>query len=197
MKDLRLERAEIALAEELKRTRIPASIEIAVMGHFGRVRRRRRAAIGAMMCGAIAAAMVGGIVIGQHRTRPLPVNFSPVPAGVDKDKPAVVTPSKQAPARAQEVLVARPRKANSGPPEAEPSAENEPFIAIPYTVPLGADEQATVVRMSLPVPALAAAGLPIVAPEPDALAQADVLVGQDGRARAVRVLSISTNDRRF
>jgi hypothetical protein len=68
----------------------------------------------------------------------------------------------------------------------------QPFVPIPYVVPLGAYERAEVVRMEVPVAALIAAGFPMQTADPGARAEADVVVGQDGRARAVRLISIST-----
>jgi hypothetical protein len=44
----------------------------------------------------------------------------------------------------------------------------------------------------VPVAALIAAGLPVRTADPGALVQADVVVGQDGRPRAVRLVSISS-----
>jgi hypothetical protein len=72
-----------------------------------------------------------------------------------------------------------------------PALVEQPFIAIPYTPPLEPYERADVVRLDLPVAALIAAGVPIEVTDASARAQTDVLVGQDGRARAVRLVSIS------
>jgi hypothetical protein len=68
----------------------------------------------------------------------------------------------------------------------------QPFVPIPYVAPLGVYERAEIVRMEVPVAALIAAGFPMRTSDPGARAQADVVVGQDGRARAVRLISIST-----
>jgi len=75
--------------------------------------------------------------------------------------------------------------------EAKPVPE-QPFVPIPYVMPLGPYERAEVVRMELPVSALISVGFPVRTPDPAALAEADVVVGQDGRARAVRLISISS-----
>jgi len=64
----------------------------------------------------------------------------------------------------------------------------EPFLAIPYVAPLAPYEQTTVMRMHVPVAALIAAGFDAHAPEPGATVTVDVLVGQDGRAHAIRPL---------
>ena len=68
----------------------------------------------------------------------------------------------------------------------------QPFVPIPYVAPLGVYERAEIVRMEMPVAALIAAGLPMRIADPGARVEADVIVGQDGRARAVRLISIST-----
>jgi len=81
-----------------------------------------------------------------------------------------------------------------GPHRTHPSAighgnrEAESFVGIPYLPPLDPRENATIVRMDIQVATLIAAGYGVTA-EPGAIVPAEVLVGQDGRARAVRVLS--------
>jgi len=62
------------------------------------------------------------------------------------------------------------------------------FVAIPYLAPLDPHENATIVRMNIRVATLIAAGYQVAA-DPDAMVPADVLVGEDGRAHAVRVLA--------
>lgn len=68
----------------------------------------------------------------------------------------------------------------------------QPFIPIPYVLPPAPYERVEVVRMNVPVAALIAAGLPVRTDDPGAQAEADVIVGQDGRPRAVRLVSISS-----
>ena len=70
----------------------------------------------------------------------------------------------------------------------------QPFVPIPYVTPLAPYERADVIRMDLPVTALIAAGLSVQVGEPGATAQVDVVVGQDGRAHAVRLVSIATEN---
>jgi hypothetical protein len=67
-----------------------------------------------------------------------------------------------------------------------------PFLNIPYTVPLAPEEPAALVRTRIPVNQLIAAGfhLEVSSMDPEAVIEADVLVGQDGRARAIRPVSI-------
>jgi hypothetical protein len=71
--------------------------------------------------------------------------------------------------------------------------ESQPFLEIPYTVPLAPEEQTTVVRMEIPVAALIAVGFSVPASDAGAVVEAEVLVSQDGRARAIRPISISAS----
>jgi hypothetical protein len=99
------------------------------------------------------------------------------------------------------VLIVGPVREHRSPPVpsatvAEDVQESEqPFVPIPYVAPLGAYERAEIVRMEVPVAALIAAGFPMRTADPGARAEADVVVGQDGRARAVRLISISTEEK--
>ncbi|HWC97120.1 MAG TPA: hypothetical protein VG456_10230 [Candidatus Sulfopaludibacter sp.] len=68
------------------------------------------------------------------------------------------------------------------------------FLPIPYTIPLTPEDRASVVRMEIPVSALRAAGFQVQDADPGAMVEADVLVSQDGRARAIRPISISNSD---
>jgi len=79
---------------------------------------------------------------------------------------------------------------HQAPPRIEtlPALDSHRFVPIPYVPPLDPYEEARVVRMEVPVAALLAAGYK--APEADSATtvRADVLVGEDGRAHAVRLL---------
>lgn len=80
-------------------------------------------------------------------------------------------------------------------PAVPPGVQDEveqPFVPIPYVLPPAPYERVEVVRMKLPVAALIAAGFQMQTADLGAEAEADVIVGQDGRARAVRLISISS-----
>ncbi len=72
---------------------------------------------------------------------------------------------------------------------AAPPADSNPFVAIPYTLPLDPHERVTVMRVEMPVAALVSVGLVSAAPDATAAAPADVVVSQDGRIRALRLVS--------
>jgi len=69
-----------------------------------------------------------------------------------------------------------------------------PFVTIPYTIPLAPEERAEVVRMRIPVTILLAVGFHVDATDLSSSIDADVLVSQDGRARAIRPLSVLVSD---
>ena len=73
-------------------------------------------------------------------------------------------------------------------PRKQPSPVAAPFVAIPYIAPLDPRENSTIVRMDIRVAVLNTVGYHIMG-DPDATVTADVLVGEDGRAHAIRVLN--------
>jgi hypothetical protein len=95
-------------------------------------------------------------------------------------------------ALAASVIVSAVWSTRNAPP---PVAATEPgFVPMPYTVPLSPQEPATVWRMEIPVTRLRAVGFKVQVSDPGAVVEADVLVGQDGRARAIRPVSISNSN---
>jgi hypothetical protein len=76
-------------------------------------------------------------------------------------------------------------------PSPSPRPTTSQFITIPYTVPLAPEEPAAVWHTRIPVSALIGVGFKIRTVDPSATVEADVLVSQDGRARAIRPVSIS------
>jgi hypothetical protein len=84
----------------------------------------------------------------------------------------------------------KPSKHSAPPNPVEQVQESEqPFIGLPYITQPSPYDRIQVVRMEVPVAALIAAGLPMQGADPGARVEADVVVGQDGRARAVRLIS--------
>jgi hypothetical protein len=85
-------------------------------------------------------------------------------------------------AMAAAILLQKP----TAPPK--PRLDDGAFVAIPYTAPLAPYERTAVLRTELSVTALIAAGFDVHATDTAATLNAEVLVGQDGRARAIRLL---------
>jgi hypothetical protein len=164
----------------------PADLESVLVARFVSNRSPRLSPMFAAAIGAIAAALA--LVAVTHRSHVTPVLVSPqsvaaVPAVTQAPdsptpKPVVNNALKNVVRRRSPALAAAPA----------------PFVAIPYTLPLDPRERATVMRMEMPIAALTAVGFPLAAPDPEASAQADVVVGEDGRIRAIRLLSISDSN---
>ncbi len=136
---------------------------------------------------AVAATIIAGLFLP-------PKQFAP-----EKPKPIrtanVLLPPKTEPLPPA-APVKRPKARHTQPRptavEAVLTADTEePFTPIPFTAPLAPNERADVIRMDIPVSALIAAGLPVRVSDPGARARADLVVGEDGRARAVRLISVS------
>jgi hypothetical protein len=77
----------------------------------------------------------------------------------------------------------------STPPMIAVTDTETPFVPIPYVPPLDSYETATVLRVNVPVAALIAAGYRAPMADPAAIVVVDLLVGDDGRAHAVRLVS--------
>ncbi len=85
-------------------------------------------------------------------------------------------------------LVPAPSRANSPARPIRPVRDVE-FVAIPTAVGLPPLESATIVRTELPLSALPEYGLQISSHAAHAAVQADLLVGQDGVPRGIRLVS--------
>jgi hypothetical protein len=68
----------------------------------------------------------------------------------------------------------------------------EDFVALPGAVGLPTFESGRIVRVDLPVSSLPAYGMELVPDAAHTEVQADVLVGQDGQARAIRLVTTSS-----
>jgi predicted anti-sigma-YlaC factor YlaD len=160
----------------------PANLESIVLVEFASNRAfHRRRLKAAAMIGAIAAVLVGLAAIPRAFMTPPPSRLQTV---------AAISPAVRVTDPPLQEPVSKPVRRHA----TRPARDAEPFVAIPYTVPLDPRERAVVMRMEMPVTALAAVGLAVAAPDPLASAQADVIVGEDGRIRAIRLLSISNSN---
>lgn len=72
------------------------------------------------------------------------------------------------------------------PPASPVQPPQKAFIQIPYVVPPAPYERTSVVHMDVPVAALIAAGFPFDTTTASESIYTDVLLGQDGRALAIR-----------
>jgi len=168
----------LCLAAEAGQFTAPATVEQALIIELrsaGRFQRRR------FVYGAMGGAIAASLALALWMT------WRPAPKVAVKQKPSVPTVSEPivAAVPVRVITTRRPRTVHAL------AVQEQPFIAIPYTPPIEPYERTEVMRMDLPVTALIAAGLPMNMADPGEIVQTDVLVGQDGRARAVRLISMS------
>ena len=170
-------------------------IELRVLAEFDRaLERRRRAPIWVYAAALAAAGLVGMVAVSRH-------------IGSARHAAHVAVKAVQAPVAAAAVATAHPaasiararhmmgRVKHIVASVRQVSDDNQPFLSIPYTVPLSPEEQTTIVRMEVPVAALIAAGFNVATPDLGGVVEADVLVSQDGRARAIRLGSKEEENR--
>ncbi|MDP9171165.1 MAG: hypothetical protein M3N54_11150 [Acidobacteriota bacterium] len=164
----------------------PPEMEAFVLAEFDRVQRVRLWQRRGRWCavGMLAAACVALAILMPRARAPQPqARVAKVLEAAPDVAPARVAVRKKV--RAQ-------RRAAP-----QPAANQTEFVQIPFTMPLAPSERASVLRMEMPVSALIATGVPLFAADAGARAQADVLVGEDGLARAIRVISISNYKEQF
>lgn len=151
----------------------PDRVEIALKAAFRRHHRARRLRRAVIAAAAAAAACIATFVrLPAPVGPPSPVSFHPAPPPVAwvKSKPAAQPAPVQKPTR-------RPRTdqlATTG------------FVRLPYGDDALLEESATIVRVELPRSALRLAGFTVAQERANELVQADVVLGADGLAHAVR-----------
>lgn len=171
-----------AVREEASGKAIPASLETNLRSAF-RARRRPSTAHRRWAGMAIAAALAGSAAW-LSASRPPEI-----------DRPA---PQTKAPA-APQAAFARPNRANAtpqrrplaaraqraAPPRLEPVAATE-FVAVPYAPPFEPYDRGQLMRVRIPRQSLRSLGFPVGPGTWVERVDADILMGEDGIARAVR-----------
>ena len=148
-----------------------------------------------MKWSAAAAIVICAIGFGVWRLRPAP---SPVPAVTQASRPAEPARRPDTPAVTTASPVSSPREytvSASSRPSSRPPLPNRaavadrPFVAIPASGALPPLETAQIFRVEVPVGALPAYGFDIAPDATGSYVTADVLVGQDGQPRAIRLVN--------
>ena len=187
-RQIRLSAAMEVLAERTADVSAPPSVEQAILAELNVV--QRRAARRWIYAGAGAAVAASLAMVWWLGSAAPPKKMES--HAVTKPPAAVVQASAVVPAETSALVIPVKRAAKRRVTSA--SKREAPFIAIPYTLPLDPRERVDVVRMDMPVAALIAAGLPVGMADPTGQVRTDVLVGQDGRARAVRLVAIASSN---
>jgi hypothetical protein len=155
-----------------------AELEGTVLAAFDRARSREQVRKRTWWISASVAAAAAVVLAIGLRPEPQSARIELGNPKIAAAPPVVATPTQAIAKRGVPVVVAQ-------------AADDQPFVTIPYTVPLAPEERAIVSRMSIPVTALIAAGFHVQVSDPGAEVEADVLVSQDGRARAIRPVSLA------
>ncbi len=153
----------------------PMAIEAALRQEFRQMQRWRKFRIGASWAGLTAAAAAGILTLMLARRPEIPPP-SPFVARIE----VPVTPVTQ-PTRAIARKPVRPRREK---PQAAEVATS--FYSLPEASSMLPLEYGSVVRVQLPRSAMRIVGLPVNQDRVFERIQADVLLGQDGLARAIR-----------
>ena len=190
-----------ALASAMTSCEASKAVEAALLDRFAELnpaasrvaRRRRRGVLEWAAMAAAIAALTSGIAWweiernGHLQEASAPAR--PVPS------PATEAPLGSAPA-AVHAAVDRPRANRPATKSAKPRPPAaRPFVALPGAAGLPDFESGEIVRFDIPVTALPNYGVEIPPDAATPAIQADLLIGQDGRARAIRLVSV-TDERR-
>jgi hypothetical protein len=168
--------------------RLSADFDSRTVTHLKSSRRR-----GIYIAGAIAAMLIlslGLIQIARHRQSinveaTIAATFTPAPPAqtIDERKEKnVIVAVKQKPQVVRHRL--SPTSRGSTPTINQPKEIATDFILLTYDGEVGSEAQ--LVRMELPRSAMASFGLPVNMDRVDQRVKADVLLGADGLARAIR-----------
>jgi hypothetical protein len=174
------------LREDAQTQSAPDSLEAQLVSAFrehhapSRTANRRWAFVSA----AIAASLIVGLSWRFSPASPskAPLNAAPVVAATK-----IVEPEAMQPVSVEKTKVRHKRKPSRLHTAASPRQENKEFFRIPYAPSFDAYDSGQVVRMSMPGASVRRLGLPVTVDR----VQADVLLGDDGVARAIRLVSNS------
>jgi hypothetical protein len=114
----------------------------------------------------------------------------PTPTADVASAPAAAPPRSIAQPAAVVAAAAQPRSAGLG------AAEEVSFVVLPDAVGLPPLESGRIVRVEVPVSSLQAFGFAVVPDIGRPLVDADVLVGQDGQPRGIRIINATLRSRR-
>ena len=165
-----------ALADADREVEAPPAVEMRLRAAFRKKHQRR-----VWPYFAVAAALVAGIVMSLSTTTKRP------PSPQVKEI-AVITPSAPVVAPPTERLAPRKVVHRRPPPREEVVTEFYPLMEDPMPF-----ERGELLRVSLPASAMRTVGVTVSEDRLGEMVQADVLVGQEGLARAIRFVNTRVN----
>jgi hypothetical protein len=186
-----LEQALKILRETDAGAAAPAELEsqlrTAFVAHHRRKTRARRLSV---VVGAIAASLV--IAVGIRLMQP-PAVSAPEPVSATRAT-AVPSPPQQAAIENKPALNVAPARPNYAKQRRAPQAKTNrtdteiatDFLSIPYAPAMTVYDRGQVIRVNIPASSMRSFGLPVPEDRIFGRVRADVLMGEDGIARAIR-----------
>jgi hypothetical protein len=174
-----------ALAASHAGKQAPAQVEQVLLHAFREQQARRVASRRWWPVWIAAAALAGGLMLmalllpRRHRE----IAHTPPPPPAERPVPVVTAPALGQQAVAAKAPARRPRRAVRS--IRRPPVDSE-FVALVPGQPLFPEDFSGIVRVALPVSELARLGFPAVEEPRARRVTADLLLGQDGMAKAVR-----------
>lgn len=169
------------------------ALEAGLLAHFDRVRKpRRRFPLWLVPALAGAAAGILAWVFLAPAPRSVTRPVEPVRTVKAAPPPVSVAPKMPEASRSVALRLAKVPRRRVPPTKVEQAAaqpeQEAPFTAIPYAAPLLPTERAEVVRVNLSATALSSMGVPVWGADPGMRLNAELVVGENGLARAVRLV---------
>jgi hypothetical protein len=172
----------------------PAAVKTALLAEFRRqqavVPIRRPVAKWAAIA-AVAAALLLALFVAKERRPETAVTPGKAPLAAERATVVAppITSASTPPVRAKAHPGPRRRTVKAPPAQVLDAPEvATDFFAIPYAEPLRPEERADVFRIQMPRAGMAVFGLPVTGGRLDSRITADVLMGEDGVARAIRFI---------
>jgi hypothetical protein len=172
-----------ALAEQT-----PPRVEAALMAAFRSHHRRatwRRTLEWASVGAAAAVLLIFLWTARGHSSRPLPP--TPAPKSDASSKSPTPLDARGPEASKQNPIVPKQDEVGPNTSTAEPYVASD-FVPVPYTGAISSDDPGMVVRVQLTRSSLAQLGYPVAETPDEDLIFADVLVGEDGWPRGVKLI---------
>jgi hypothetical protein len=164
----------------------PSRVEAALLGCLCEQRRVRRTRQREKWLAAAAAVIIaagGGVWFHQYL---LPVRHNP-PVSVESTTPKIGKSAELRPPGPPRVS----SRLNAVATKVAPSTQDSGFILLPYGQDAPSLGEAEIVRVAVTPAALASMGVPVPDPSADTYLKADLIVGEDGVPRAIRLGSDS------
>ncbi len=176
----------------------PDAVERRLMEAFARrhgvAGQQRSAQSSALWVAAALVVVAGGAAVSwsvaQRQRAPESAKPAPIVGTREIHQPVQAPPVAAAANPQRELSVSRPRPSASRP---RPSAPVRPaaFVTLPSAVGLPEFESGEIFRMQIPLTSLPAYGIEIAPDARGTAVEADLLVGQDGQPRAIRLVVAS------